>query len=395
MTQHDVFSCHACGAPLEIVPGLESLGLVSSDCRPWSGLRRLARCPACGLLQKVVDQDFLEDCDRIYQSYAVYHQAGGCEQCVFGTDGAACARSERLLRQLLERRPLPSSGRMLDVGCGNGVLLRSFGALLPGWRLNGLDLDGRSRETVLALPGAEAFFSCDLSEVPGRFGMLSMMHCLEHVPDPAFFLRKAHAALDENGLLLVQCPDFTANPFDLSIADHCSHFTVASLGALAKDAGFDILVLENNVVPKELTLLAQRRTSSSLDRARPQDVEDSTPDALRALEWLKAVLREAWRVSETAGPNFGVFGTSIGGAWLFGQLRERIHFFVDEDANRVGRLLFERPVLRPDQVPEDARVFLCLPAPVAQGIATRLADDHCGRLVRPPDFPLPSPSTRC
>jgi SAM-dependent methyltransferase len=369
-----------------MVPGLESLGLVSSDCRPWTGVRRLAWCPACGLLQKVVDEDFHADCCRIYESYVVYHQAGGREQCVFGTDGAACARSERLLRRLLERRPLPSSGRLLDVGCGNGVLLRSFGALLPGWRLNGLDLDGRSRETVLALPGAEAFFSCDLSEVPGRFDMLSMMHCLEHVPAPAEFLRKARAALTGDGLLLVQCPDFTANPFDLAIADHCSHFTVASLGALAEDAGFDILVLASGVVPKELTLLARVSSAPREDRPRTAPA-DSTPDARRALDWLEAALRRARRVAEAAGPNFGVFGTSIGGAWLLGQMPERIRFFVDEDANRVGRPLFGRPVLRPDQAPADASVYICLPAPVARGIATRLAG-RCGRLELPPDFPL-------
>jgi len=381
-------ACHVCGHPgLEPLLGLEPLGLVSSDCRPWSGAGRLAWCPACGVLQKTVDQDFLADCDIIYGSYAVYHQGKGKEQQVFSPAGAACARSEHLLRQVLSRCPLPESGRLLDVGCGNGVLLKSFGTLKPGWSLNGLDLDERSREVVLALPGVEGFFACDLEDTPGSFDVLSMLHCLEHVPEPAAFLHKALGRLKPGGLLLVQVPDFTTNPFDLAIADHCTHFHPQGLDSVARRAGFEPLLLDQGLVAKELTLIARKPL---LPAEAPFDATaavDPRPAARQALDWLGAVLAQARSLA--TGP-FGIFGTSIAGAWLYGQIGDQVRFFVDEDENRVGHDLFGKPVFRPADAPERASVYLCLPRPIAEGILKRLPGIR-GCPVLPPLFPVPQP----
>jgi len=334
-----------------------------------------------------VDQDFLTDCGNIYGSYTVYHQAKGEEQQVFSPAGAACARSEHLLRQVLSRCPLPECGRLLDVGCGNGVLLKSFGALMPGWRLNGLDLDERSREVVLALPGVEDFFACDLEDASGSFDVLSMLHCLEHVPGPAAFLGKALDRLKPGGLLLVQVPDFTANPFDLTIADHCTHFHPQGLEAVARRAGFDPLLLDQGLVAKELTLIARKPLLPAEAPSSATAAADPRPAARQALDWLGAVLAQARSLAK--GP-FGIFGTSIAGAWLFGQLGDQVRFFVDEDENRVGHDLFGKPVFRPADAPDKASVYLCLPRPIAEAIRVRLSGIG-GCLVLPPTFPITQP----
>lgn len=372
-----VVACHNCAhAPLKPAPGLEAMSLVTSDCRPWKETRSLAWCPACGLLQKAVAGDFLEDCRRIYDGYDVYHQAGGREQKVFGSDGVGAARSEHLLRRVLEKCPLQDSGRLLDVGCGNGVLLRSFGQLKPGWRLHGLDLDERSRAEVESLACVEGFSCCDLGEINGRYDLITMLHCLEHVPNPSEFLAKAGDKLTPGGQLLVEVPDYQTNPFDLTIADHCTHFTARSLESTARRAGLEPVFLERGLVSKELTLLA-RRTEPGRPLA-PSEFEDAAP----SLCWLKAVLDHA---RGTVDGNFGVFGTSIAAIWLFSNLGPSIRFFVDEDENRVGRNLFGLPVMRPAEVPADATVYLCLPPAIAEVIRRRLSNGP-GRLVAPPQM---------
>lgn len=375
--------CHACGQDrLELVPGLERFRLVTSDCRPWGGGRPLARCRACGLLQKAVDGEFLADCRRIYESYAVYHQSGGVEQQVFSPDGAASARSEHLLRKVLERHPLPERGRLLDAGCGNGALLRAFGVLRPGWRLAGLDLDERSRACVEALPGVEAFYAGDLEQAPGEFDALTLMHCLEHVPQPAAFLAKVRGRLRAGGLLLVQVPDHLDNPFDLVIADHCSHFDPASLARLVRRVGFEPLFLERGLVDKELTLVARR-----VETPPPPGDEGCRPQAAPAVGWLAEVLDLA---SGHAAKGLGLFGTSIAAVWLLANLGEEVRFFVDEDPHRVGRDLFGRPVLRPDQVGPDDPVLLCFPRRIAEAIRRRLGT-RAGALILPPPLPTPQP----
>jgi len=50
-------------------------------------------------------------------------------------DISTAPRSERLLRRLLAECSLPTHGRLLDIGCGNGVLLRTFSAIAPDWTL--------------------------------------------------------------------------------------------------------------------------------------------------------------------------------------------------------------------------------------------------------------------
>lgn len=371
--------CHSCGSDtMEPVPGLEDLGLVTSDCRPWDGRRFLSWCPCCGLVQKCVDQDFHADCCRIYDSYAVYHQSGGQEQKTFGADGAGVARSEHLLRGLQSHLPLPDSGRLLDVGCGNGVLLKSFGALNPAWTLCGLDLDDRSREVVKALPGVEDFYCCDLMEVPGSFDMVSMMHCLEHVLAPVEFLRKTARLLEPGGLLLVEVPDFATNPFDLAIADHCTHFTPETLEDVAWRAGFEPLLLERGLVGKELTLLARLVTETD-DTCRFTDSRDV---AARALSWLGSTLATARAIPSG---ELGIFGTSIAGVWLFNCLEGKTAFFVDEDVSRVGHVLFDLPVVSPEELRPGQTVFLSFPPHIAKVIAARMAESPA-RFVLPPDM---------
>ena len=71
--------------------------------------------------------------------------------------------------------------------------------------------------------------------------------------------------------------------------------------------------------------------------------------------------------------NFGVFGSSIAGTWLYGALRDRVKFFVDEDTTRIGQRHERVPILAPAQVPAGARVFIPLVPKMAQGIADRLS----------------------
>jgi SAM-dependent methyltransferase len=366
--------CHVCSQDdVRELDGFAALRRVTSDCKPWPAGGRLGVCQDCGCIQKALDQNWRDDAERIYRGYTIYHQGGGCEQSVFLGAGPPAARSARFAERLLESVPLPADGRLLDVGCGNGALLRALAEVLPAWRFAGAELDERYRATVESIPRVDAFFSGSTTSFPGSFTAISLMHALEHIADPAGFLSALRPKLDPGGLLIVEVPDCEANPYDLVVADHASHFTSPTLKALVERAGYEVVVCASNWIPKELSLVARPMESREPSHKRP--AEKSADIAAGHLAWLQSWRSAALAVAKDVA-DVGVFGTSIAATWLTAELDGRARFFVDEDVNRIGRVFMDRRVYHPGELSPSAHVLVALPGALAQDVAARLRAAH-------------------
>jgi SAM-dependent methyltransferase len=371
ITQHIYESapCHVCGAAaLAAVPGYEAFRRVTSDCRPWPANGRLCVCAACGIVQKPVDAGWRDEAAAIYSNYEVYHQSGGVEQAVFSPRGAAAARSVRVAEAMRANAAPPARGRLLDIGCGNGALLRAFHADAPDWALAGLELDGRNRAAIESVPGVQALFTGGPADAPGTFDAITMIHALEHIPDPQQYLESIKQKLNPGGILVLEQPHFIENPFDLLIADHCSHFSGETLTNLLNAAGFETTYLATDWIPREITAIARR--TGYITEIEPADSAISLKAAAACLKWLGAA-RAAARAAAGAG-SLGVFGTSIAATWLFAELGGRAAFFVDEDSARAGREFMGRPVFAPAGAPAGSRVFTPVPPSMAGNIVSRL-----------------------
>ncbi len=368
--------CHLCGAGglLEFAR-FRAFRRITSDCRPWPAGGRLCGCTACGSVQKVVDEAWNREVDELYSGYAIYDQAAGAEQVVFDqASGAAASRSLRLLTALQAAIELPRTGRMLDIGCGNGAMLRAFGQAMPGWSLAGTELGDKYRDTIEGLPGVQRLYTCPPWEVPGEFDVATMIHVLEHIPRPEAYLRKLLAKLRPGGLLVLELPHHVANPFELLIADHCTHFAAETAAALLQRAGIEVLQTADDWVPKELSLVARRPLAES-DRPAAKG-EGAATTAWREciaarIAWLAEISAAARRLA--AQGEIGLFGTSIAGTWLFGELEGNVGFFVDEDPQRTGKRWHGRPIYPPRDIPAGSRVMIPLPSALAESIARRIA----------------------
>ena len=365
--------CHLCdGSAADIVPGYEAFRRVTSDCKPWPRGGQLCVCRTCGCVQKVIDPMWRADAEKIYDAYTIYHQSEGAEQSVFEDDtGQASSRSARLLERLQEAHaPLPETGRLLDIGCGNGALLRTFAHRRPRWSLVGTELNGKCRREVESIEGVEALYTCQPEHVPGTFDLVTLVHLLEHVRAPGDFLTQLRDKLGPGGLLLIEIPDYLQNPFDLLIADHCSHFTVETVTGLIQNAGLDVLSVATDWVPKELTVVA-RKTEHQTKRECRTLKPNSFKATADSLQWLEAIVATA-RIASANSP-FGLFGTSIAATWLLSELEDSVSFFVDEDPHRAGKTYMNRPVYAPHEVPRGAHVLIALPTALAEAISRRLA----------------------
>lgn len=214
-------------------------------------------------------------------------------------------------------------------------------------------------------------YTCGLAETPGCFGLISLVHVLEHIANPSAFLRMVATKLEHEGTLFVEVPNAARNPFDLIIADHATHFTVASLAALLEGAGFRITTLSEEWVSKEISVVVRKGHWPSAAPAIRGDA------AAEGLEWLRATRETARAVRVgAAGKKFGLFGSSIAATWLAQEVDREMDFFVDEDIHRHGERFFERTVRSPDEVPDGSVVFVGIGGGAADRIARRLSHSH-------------------
>jgi hypothetical protein len=98
--------------------------------------------------------------------------------------------------------------------------------------------------------------------------------------------------------------------------------------------------------------------------------------------WLQAMIDSANAASKKG--RFGIFGTSIAAMWLFGEVGDRVDFFIDEDPSRKQAKLFDRPILTPAETPKDATVYVALIPEVARAVAGRLGRSDVHFEVPPP-----------
>ena len=218
------------------------------------------------------------------------------------------------------------------------------------------------------------------SKLDQKFDLIVMIHALEHIPNPVAFLRSLSGRLNPEGRVLIQVPDLSASPFDLLIADHCSHFSAAALDRVVRSAGYEVGLLDATCVAKELSLLAEP-SGTEITRGKPMSVSsnDDACSAKRHAEWMHQVLRQGHQGSAPVG----IFGTSISGTWLASALGDRVHFFVDEDPNRIGRTHLGKTVYSPVEAPDNIDILMPMRPEVATVIAARLAP-HQLKLAIPP-----------
>lgn len=140
-------------------------------------------------------------------------------------------------------------GKVLDVGCGRGLMLGYLREL--GFEPHGVELSedaawhARNR---LGVPIHVGPF-LEAPHQPGQFEAIVFWHSLEHMLDPAAALRHAHTLLKPGGLLVVAVPNSGslqaratgANWFHLDIPRHYHHFSAQSLRRLLDGVGFRVV----------------------------------------------------------------------------------------------------------------------------------------------------------
>jgi SAM-dependent methyltransferase len=206
------------------------------------------RCTYCGLVQMNPQPDsasvtrrYRETHGGDYRSYELAHEAAFLN---LQLQGLADAKFDALEQELLGRPPVKP--RVLDAGCATGALL--FHLRERGWDVCGIEISPSAeyarRERALDVRGVPLE---ENNFPPEHFDVVLASHLIEHLNEPARFVREVYRILKNGGHFFVTTPNiagFQARLFKerwrSAIFDHLYLFSVRTLKALLKNAGFSI-----------------------------------------------------------------------------------------------------------------------------------------------------------
>lgn len=136
-------------------------------------------------------------------------------------------------------------GRVLDIGCGRGLLLHQLRK--RGWEVIGTELseDSASYARDVLHIDVKTTSVADLNLPSEAFDMVILWHVLEHITDPAGLLQEVARILRPGGTLLVAVPNFASIEarwarsrwFHLDVPRHLNHFTPDTLRAMLVGVG--------------------------------------------------------------------------------------------------------------------------------------------------------------
>lgn len=144
-------------------------------------------------------------------------------------------------------RTLQPGSRILDIGCGRGVLLSSLAD--KGHEVHGMDVS----ETAVAGadPRADIRVANCITEVgypSNHFDQVILWHVLEHLTNPREVLAEINRILKPSGQVIVAVPNFSswqarwsgAAWFHLDLPRHLFHFPVKGLRQLLNRTDFTV-----------------------------------------------------------------------------------------------------------------------------------------------------------
>jgi SAM-dependent methyltransferase len=206
------------------------------------------------------------------------------------------ARNELIVG--LAKKFFPGARRFLEIGCGNGAVLRAMAQSRPWERMVGSELHPSGlAHARKRLPAGVEFVQMDARQIPavGLFDLTGAFDVIEHIADDEGVLRGLRAATQPGGGIIVAVPQ---HPFLWSAADDFAHhqrrYRRGELEAKLLRNGFEVL-FSSSYTAWLLPLMAVSRLMQSGKQASEDAYEFKLNPSVNRL--FTAILRAEVRLT--------------------------------------------------------------------------------------------------
>jgi len=133
----------------------------------------------------------------------------------------------------------PTTGALLDVGCGRGLFLDIMRK--DGWSVTGVEFNEETARNAASKYGVKVVSVEAMTGFKDEsFDVVTLYHVLEHMRDPSAVLQECRRLLKKQGLLVIAVPMFDSLQaslgkalwFHLDVPYHLFHFTLRGLRSL-------------------------------------------------------------------------------------------------------------------------------------------------------------------
>jgi len=162
------------------------------------------RCLACGLVHmrpRLREEDML----RLYQDGTYFSGSAELGYDDYEAEAPTLRRTfERRLDELARHQP---GGRLLDVGCGPGLLVEA--ALARGYDAHGIDASAHAIERARGALGARVRTgTLDAADFDEPFDLITGFDVFEHLYRPRAFVRRLASLLRPGGSVALATPNY-------------------------------------------------------------------------------------------------------------------------------------------------------------------------------------------
>jgi SAM-dependent methyltransferase len=243
-----------------------------------------AQCSSCGLLQRIKVRH-LGETEFYERSYSFYERPGANKY-----DLPRYSAMAEWIKSTLHTF-YPSS--ILDVGCGRGWMMEAISKIYPNASIKGIEPS--EQESDNARENGFPVITTKLNtqkDIRGEYDLVYSTNVIEHTTDPIDFLKSLKSLVNNDGFIVLTCPDSSYPNAEFMFSDQNYSFTPGQLIKIAKISGLHLVAWKSapdvdTLKDKQLLVLSKSHNTSlndSSEKYLPVNFEKLYFDRCRYVE---------------------------------------------------------------------------------------------------------------